>query len=107
MNDSFYAQFDSDAPERPKQREEGWQANRPDNAKPYVNNHPAHVKQAMTIEQKDNSYYEFDNLVFGRNPKDSFGQTVKEAYGEFKKDSDFRVEKQRYISLYREMMEQL
>ena len=98
--------FVGDTHEAPqsKEREAGWQANRDDMSKPYVNQMPNHVKEAMTIEQKDHSYYEFDNLVFGRIPKDSFGQSVNMAFGELAEGFDFRAEKKRYIALYRKIM---
>ena len=92
---------------QPKERAVNWQANRENTSKPYVNNQPRHVKEAMRITQKDNSYYEFDNLVFNRSPKDSFGQSVNFAFGELKSGFDFRAEKLRYITLYRELMKEL
>ncbi len=108
MDDSFYSQFgDTAPPAQPKEREVGRFANRKDLSKPYVNRMPNHVKEAMTIEQENFSYYEFDNLAFNRNPRDAFGAKVNQAFGKLEKGFDFREEKQRYIQLYKTMMEAL
>jgi hypothetical protein len=111
MDDSFYSQFgDSPAPEapQPKVREVNWQANREDNSKPYVNSMPNHVKEAMTITQKDLSYYAFSRLAFGHPVADSFEQSVNQAYkdkiGELEKGFIFIVEREKYIKFYKLMM---
>lgn len=109
MNDStsFYDQFSGHEAPQKKERRENWQANRDDTTKPYTNNMPGHVKEAMVIDQKDFSYYEFDNMIFHRNPRDDFGRRVNEKFGKLEKGFDFDIEKARYIKLYRKMMEEL
>lgn len=111
----FMEMFDNhEAPPAPEkgiqitEREVGWQANRDDTTKPYVNREtPRHIQEAMTIEQIDYSYYEFDNLAFGRNPRDAFGAKVKQAFGTLEKGFNFKDEKARYQKLYKKMMSEL
>ena len=104
---SLYSQFDSHEAPQPKERAVNWQANRENTSKPYVNNHPSHVKEAMRIEQKDESGLAFWRLFTQQNPKGSFEQSVNFAFGELKSGFDFRAEKLRYITLYRELMKEL
>ncbi len=105
-NGSIYDFVDSEfkAPEVESKRAVGWQANRADNTKPYVNTSKQAI-EATRIEQKDYSYYEFDNMIFRRNPRDAFGAKVNKEFGVLTEKFDFKQEKQRYIELYRELME--
>ena len=106
---SLYDQFSGHEapavePREPLEREVNWQSS---NNERFKRDLPDHVRDAMSTEQKDNSYYEFDNMVFGRNPKDSFGKSVNRTFGGLTKGFDFREEKKRYITLYRKLMHEL
>jgi len=105
--DSFYSQFaGTEAPPQPKERKVNWQANRSDNEMPYVQDTPRHVKEAMTVLQPNLSYYAFNRLAFRRQPVDSFEQAVNIKFGSYATESNFIAERERYIQLYINMMEQ-
>ena len=107
-NGSLYDQFPSHEASQSK-REVNWMQNRPDNTQPYVNKEmPRHVTEAMQITHVDRSYYAFDDMLFGRNPRDGFTDTVNKSFGgKPTGDFNFKHEKQRYITHYREAMNSL
>ena len=104
MSESFYSQF-SDTHEAPqqKEREAGWQANREDMSKPYVNTAPK--VNPVEVEQKDESSIAFWRMFTGQIPKGAFEQSVnirfggREAIGEL-----FREKKIEYVKLYKKLM---
>ena len=89
---------------KPLEREVNWQSS---NNERFKRDLPDHVKDAMATEQPDRSYYEFDNLAFGRNPRDNFGAKVNQAFGKLAKGFDFRAEKARYIKFYKQLMQEI
>lgn len=106
---SLYDQFaGAEAPQQPV-REENWQANRASGSNKYDNNNgqPPRVKEAMRIEQKDNSLYAFGDYVFHRNPKSEFDRTVNIAFGAYNHDEKYKQQRDKYIVLYRQMMDEL
>jgi len=107
---SFYDDFaGNEAPtverkEIPK-REVNWQSA---NNERFKKDLPDHVRDAMTVTQKDHSYYAFTRFAFGHPVRDSFESSVNKAYkekiGELPKGFDFVVERELYIKFYQSMM---
>ena len=98
-----------EAPAQPKrERVVGQFANRENMSDPYVNKEqPKHVKEAMRIEQPDNSYYAFGDYVWHRHPKSEFDRSVNIAFGAYDASLSYIEQRNRYQSLYREMMAKL
>jgi hypothetical protein len=88
----------------PLVREQNWQSA---NNERFKQDLPDHVREAMTVTQKDYSYYEFDNLAFNRNPRDNFGAKVNQAFGKLEKGFVFKDEKARYQKLYKQLLGEL
>lgn len=85
----------------PLVREPGWQAA---NNERFKQDLPDHVRDAMTVTQGDHSYYAFTRFAFGHPVRDNFEQSVNKQFGKLEKGFDFKLERERYINLYREMM---
>lgn len=107
-NGSLYDQFSShDAPtphKKPLVREQNWQSAEEVN-KRYKENLPAHVKEAMTVTQKDLSYYAFNRFALGHPVRDSFEHEVNKLFGKLTQPFDFKLERAKYIKLYKQHME--
>ena len=89
----------------PLVREVNWQAS---NNERFKRDLPDHVKDAMAVEVVDRSYYAFEDLVWNRNPRDSFTDKVNREFGgKPTGDFSFRDEKARYIKLYKSMMQEI
>ena len=82
-------------------REVNWQSA---NNERFKRDLPGHVKDAMTVTQTDQSYYAFQRFAFGHPVRDNFEQQVNARFGKLEKDFDFRLERERYMKLYRELM---
>ncbi len=106
-NGSIYDFVDSEfkAPEVESKRAVGWQANRADNTKPYVNNQPSHVTEAMAIVQEDLGYYAYQRFAFNHPVRDAFEQEVNKAFGKLIPLFNFQEQREKYIILYKQHME--
>lgn len=110
MTESFYDQFaGSEAPVTEpvkKVREVNWQSS--DNFKREEALKQKHAKEAMTIDQPDNSKMAWWRLFTGQIPKCSFERDVNSKFGG-KPQGEFNyTEKQaQYISFYKQAMEDL
>lgn len=92
-----------EAPQQ-KEREVGWQANREDMSKPYVNREPPR-HEAMEIEQKDESSAGYWRMFTNQIPKGSFEQSVNIRFGGREAIGGlFREKKIEYVKLYKSMM---
>lgn len=83
-------------------REVNWQSS---NNERFKQDLPDHVRDAMTVTQTDMSYYAFTRFAFGHPVRDNFEQSVNKQFGKLEKGFDFKLMRERYINLYREMMQ--
>jgi hypothetical protein len=91
------------APREKLVREAGWQSAEEVN-KRYRDSLPDHVKESMTVTQKDHSYYAFQRYIFMHPPRDNFEADVNSKHTRPVGEFDFQVERQRYVDFYRSMM---
>jgi hypothetical protein len=108
-NSSLYDQFSShEAPaieqKAPLVREPGWQAS---NNERFKRDLPQHVQDSMTVTQADHSYYAFNRFAFGHPVRDDFEQSVNKQFGKLEKVFNFKLERDKYRSLYRNLMGEL
>ena len=100
---SLYDQFSehkAPAIEKPV-REVNWQSS---NNERFKRDLPDHVRDAMTVTQKDHSYYAFQRFAFGHPVRDSFEQGVNKQFGKLEEGFDFRLARNEYQKVYRNLM---
>jgi hypothetical protein len=91
----------------PLVREVNWQSAEKVNER-YKDSLPDHVKESMTVTQKDFSYYAFQRFIFRHPPRDNFESQIniahKERFGVMASGFVFQEERDKYIKFYRSMM---